>query len=119
AQCDEGVGIVSIIERGATPPNAEHRARVRAFQEKLGPRLRCLALLVDGMGFWASAVLGAATAIVAARRVRFPQQVCRTRDDAIAFVAEQLRSTGGPDALALKRAIDFARTDATIRASRA
>src|SRR5437867_11355100 len=59
---DEGIAILSVIERGATPPSAVHRGRVRDFQEKLGSRLRCLALLVDGMGFWASAVLGAATA---------------------------------------------------------
>jgi hypothetical protein len=114
----EGIAIISIIERGATPPSAEHRAKVREFQEKLGPRLRCLALLVDGMGFWASAVLGAATAIISARRVRFAQRVCRTTDDAVAFVAHQMVGTASADALALRQAIDHARVDATTRASK-
>jgi hypothetical protein len=114
----EGIGIVSIIERGAPPPSTEHRARVREVQERMASRLRCLVVLVEGMGFWASAVLGAATAIVSARRTRFPQKVCRAREEAIQFIAEKMQGTLSADPRALARALEYVRSDVTMRGSR-
>lgn len=114
----DGIAIFSIIERGATPPSAEHRERVRLFQEQLDHRVLGLALLIDGMGFWASAVLGVATAITSARRVRFRQRVCRSQDEAVQFIAAEAQGTPAGIAAAVARAVDYARTDSALRRSR-
>jgi len=118
AQHEEGIAIVSIIQRGAPPPSSAHRGRVREFQETLSSRLRCLAIVIEGMGFWASAVLGAATAIISARRVRFPQKVCRTHEEAVLFIASKCEGTPAGDGRMIMRAFDFVHADATLRASR-
>jgi hypothetical protein len=60
----------------------------------------------------------AATAIISARRVRFPQRVCRTREEAVAFVVSRGHGTACALPLVVARALEHVRTDATVRASR-
>ena len=115
---DQGIAIVSIIARGTPPPSAAHRARVRDFQETVANRLRCLAIVIEGIGFWASAVLGAATAIVSARRSPFPQKICRTEIEAIMFVASKCEGTPSGDSKLIARCFEFAHEDAAAHPPR-
>ncbi|HTQ45562.1 MAG TPA: hypothetical protein VMI75_22540 [Polyangiaceae bacterium] len=111
----DGMAIVSVIERGATPPSSAQRSNISNFQARMGKRFRCLALVIDGIGFWASMAIGVATSIITYRRKLFPQTVCRTVEGAVDFI---VRKSPGMDAQALLSAIAQCRDDAAMRAMR-
>jgi len=111
----DGIAIVSVIERGATPPNSAQRSNISNFQARMGKRFRCLALVIDGIGFWASMAIGVATSIITYRRKLFPQTVCRTVEGAVDFI---VRKSPGMDPHALLQAIADSRADASTRSIR-
>jgi hypothetical protein len=117
ARIPTGVSVLSVIERGAKPPSADARARVSAFQDAQGDRLKRIVFLVDGMGFFASAALAAATAIARARRARLPQDIVRTPEDAVDALLRDANIASRFTLAELVATIAAARADAAERAS--
>ena len=110
------VAIVSLILEGATPPSAELRAQVREFQTANGARISALALVVKGVGFWASAIIAAATAIVRTRRTPFPYRVFRHDPTAASFLAESIAAFDGATTEAdIVEAFSYVRADRPMR----
>jgi hypothetical protein len=81
----------------------------------MGKRFRCLALVIDGIGFWASMAIGVATSIITYRRKLFPQTVCRTVESAVDFI---VRKSPGMDPQAVLPVIAQCREDAATRSMR-
>jgi hypothetical protein len=52
----EGVSVVHLISKGPALPEAPTRERLKTLMEANAKTLACVAIVLDGRGFWASAV---------------------------------------------------------------
>ncbi len=82
------VVVVSLIDEGAKPPDADGRRVLARHQSQLADRL-ALANLVDGQGFWASIVLNALLGIQTIKSKRLEREkVFRQREEACEWVKQ-------------------------------
>ncbi len=82
----ETVVVLSLLDPGSQPPNADGRALVAKHQAQMSDRL-VLANLVDGQGFWASIVLNALLGIQNSMSSRLDKErVFRKREEACSWV---------------------------------
>jgi hypothetical protein len=65
------ISSIQMILNGAPIPGAEARAALEALTEHQLDRLACIAMLIEGTGFWASAMRGFLTSMQLVQRHRF------------------------------------------------
>jgi hypothetical protein len=75
-----GIGLLTIIERGASVPTAPARNVLAAFLVEASASIRCSAVVFEGSGFHAAAVRGIVIGLSLITRQRFPHKVCDMRE---------------------------------------
>lgn len=106
----EGVSVVHIISKGPALPDAATRERLKTLLEANAKTLACVAIVLDGRGFWASAVRSflVGLRLVSPRTVNM--QVFSTAEEVAAWLPDvHLQRTGvridGGDLLQAIRAV--------------
>lgn len=90
-----GVGYLLILQNGAMTPNAEARQEVTTVLDGLGGVLRVLAVVMEGGGFWASAVRSTLAVLLVARSRPYQVKIFAGHDEAIAWIARELQGVEG------------------------
>jgi hypothetical protein len=72
----EGVSVVYLIADNAGLPTPEARAGAKQLMARFRHKRACLALVVQGAGFWASAMRGAITGARLLIPDAFPMRIC-------------------------------------------
>lgn len=91
----EGVSVVHLISKGPALPDAPTRERLKTLMEGNSKTLGCVAIVLDGRGFWASAVRSflVGLRLVSPRTVNM--QVFSTSEEVAAWLPEMhLQRTG-------------------------
>lgn len=70
----DNTGSLTVIAPTTPLPSTDNRRASAEMLQKIGANLRCSAMVLQGTGFWASAIRGAVTAIFATAR-----QPCEVR----------------------------------------
>ena len=91
--------IVSIAEPGTPLPDGEMRAEATRLTKVLSPKVRRAIMVLDGQGFWASAVRSATTAILMMAGNPYPIKVVKTYAAGAAFLEPDLIDVESGDAL--------------------
>jgi hypothetical protein len=84
--CDEPITLLVVASFRAPIPSAEIRARIIECFRRLGPRLRAVAQVVEGDGFWAAAARCAIVGINLLSRGAYKRHVFGTRAEALAWL---------------------------------
>jgi hypothetical protein len=95
ARHPEGYGTVVLVEFPATLPPADVRRRAIELWRQKEHLILCQALVVEGEGFWASAMRGFMTGIYAVGRTRMPKKACNDEREAAVFLEESLGAVVG------------------------
>lgn len=74
----EGVSVVHVISKGPALPDSETRERFSTLLHAHSSKLACVAVVLDGRGFWASAVRGFLVGIRLVAPRTFTMQVFST-----------------------------------------
>jgi len=91
----EGVSVVHLISKGPALPDAPTRERLKTLLEGNTKTLACVAIILDGRGFWASAVRSFLVGLRLVAPRTFVMQVFSTPEEVAAWLPEQhLRRTG-------------------------
>jgi hypothetical protein len=91
----EGYGTVVMVEVSASLPPADVRRRSLELWKAKEHLILCQALVVEGEGFWASAMRGFMTGIYAVGRTRTPKKACPDEIEAATFVTQALGASAG------------------------
>jgi hypothetical protein len=90
-----GVSAIHVIARDTPLPNSEVRELLRGITNKYAKSLACVCHVVEGSGFWASALQSFLTGLHFASRAPFELYICSTVAAAARRVAEpHARRTG-------------------------
>jgi hypothetical protein len=110
----EGVSVVHLISRGPALPDAATRERLKTLMEGNSKTLACVAVILDGRGFWASAVRGFLVGLRLVSPRTITMQVFSTSEEVAAWLPEiHLQRTGVQvDANELLQVIEAARSKA-------
>jgi hypothetical protein len=105
---------VHLISSGLRPPEGEARDQLIALMKQRAEQRACIAVIVDGMGFWASALRSFVTGIRFVSTRAFPLGIHGNIDEAMQWLpATHETKTGTPvDREGLRRAITNAREQA-------
>ncbi|WP_437332125.1 serine/threonine protein kinase [Sorangium sp. So ce394] len=95
-QHPRGIGLLTVIERGASFPPARVREAISAFLAEASAFVRCSAVVVEGAGFQGAAMRSIVTGLTLVARQRYPHRVCDLRKAALMF-AESLPAATGVD----------------------
>ena len=91
----EGVSVIYLIGNGAGMPTPEARAGVKELMARFHNKRACIAILVQGEGFWASAMRAVITGVRLLVPLSFPMQVFGDAKELIAWLPERhQRHTG-------------------------
>ncbi|WP_437284664.1 serine/threonine protein kinase [Sorangium sp. So ce406] len=109
-QYPRGIGLLTIIEGGASFPPAPVRDALSAFLAEASSFTRCSAVVVEGAGFRAAAVRSIVTGLSLVARQRYPHKFCDLRKAGQMF-AEILPAATGirVDDAALMASLDHLR----------
>jgi hypothetical protein len=88
-QHPEGVSVVYLIADQAGLPTAEARDGVRKLMQRYSKQRACLAIVVFGEGFWASAMRAAIAGVHLLARSTFPMRVCGRVEDVVEWLPER------------------------------
>lgn len=83
AAFDTGIACLVILPAGAKPPPEEVKARVKALLNGLGPKLTCLAYVIEGSGFKAVAARAALVGMKVFMSRPYPVHVETSMDSAL------------------------------------
>ncbi|HVW25426.1 MAG TPA: hypothetical protein VHC69_08645 [Polyangiaceae bacterium] len=113
----EGVSVVHVISKGPALPDAPTRERLKTLLEGNTKTLACVAIILDGRGFWASAVRSFLVGLRLVSPRTFVMQVFSTPEEVAAWLPEQhLQRTGVRiDAPDLLQAIEAVRTQSSTQ----
>jgi hypothetical protein len=93
----EGVSVVYLIANDAGLPTPEARAGVKELMARFSNKRACLAILVQGEGFWASAMRAVITGVRILVPLNFPMQIFSGVNELVAWLPERHeRKTGVP-----------------------
>ncbi|HEY7954551.1 MAG TPA: hypothetical protein VII38_04625 [Polyangia bacterium] len=100
----EGVGVLGIAQSGMPMIGAAERGRAADLLKDFGKKMRCLASVIEGEGFWAGTTRSVMTAITLMARPPCPTRIFSTVSDAAGWMAPSL---GAPatSALSIERAV--------------
>jgi hypothetical protein len=90
-----GIGYLLILQKGAMTPNAEARQQVMAAFGDLSGVLRAVAVVMDGGGFWASAVRSTVAVLLIAQARPYEVKIFAKEDEAIPWLARSLQDVAG------------------------
>lgn len=79
--------ILCVIEPTSEPPPQALRQAASALLSELGPKLRCVAYVIEGSGFRAAMIRGVLSGIELVRRSSYPARYFATVAQAAAWVA--------------------------------
>lgn len=86
-------GIMCIIEPTSEPPSQELREAASKLLSELGPRIRCVAYVVEGSGFRAAMIRGVLSSIELLKRGKaFPSRYFATVGHAAAWIGVETAS---------------------------
>lgn len=91
----EGVSVVYLIANDAGLPTPEARAGVKELMARFSNKRACLAILVQGEGFWASAMRAVITGVRILVPLKFPMQIFNDVNELVGWLPERHeRQTG-------------------------
>jgi hypothetical protein len=90
SKCPGGLGCLVIIPSTASPPPDDVRRAINNVLGRLGPKLRCLCWLVEGVGFRAAAVRAALAGLRLLNRPAYPTLVAADMGDALRWMMPHL-----------------------------
>lgn len=94
-ECPEGIASIHCIASGAGLPTPDARARLGEIAKRYDKHLLCVAILLRGDGFWASAVRSALTGIVLLAPRAYTLRFYGEPGELSRFITEQVaRRTG-------------------------
>jgi hypothetical protein len=101
------MSVVHLVVKGASLPGAEARARLMELQQRYAPSIVCAAVLLQGSGFWASALRSLVTSMQMVERSHFEYRTFAEVADLAEWVATLQQAAGGEamDARALTRVL--------------
>lgn len=85
----EGVSVIYLIANEAGLPTPEARAGVRELMARFSRKRACLAILIEGEGFWASAMRAAITGVRVLVPLNFPMQIFGRVNELAAWLPER------------------------------
>jgi hypothetical protein len=90
------VSTIQMIVQGAGVPDSETRAAIDKLIESYASNMTCNAMLIEGSGFWASAMRGFLTSLQLLQRHRVPlkMKTCATVREIAAWLPAAHSSTG-------------------------
>ncbi|MCA9707654.1 MAG: hypothetical protein KDK70_17525 [Myxococcales bacterium] len=86
----DGIGMMLMVYNASLFPHADGRNRTNELFREVGPRLQGVAAVVEGTGFWASAVRSVITGFTLVSRTKFPLKTFGSVDDASAWLVPLL-----------------------------
>ncbi|WP_437573812.1 serine/threonine protein kinase [Sorangium sp. So ce887] len=93
-QHPRGIGLLTIVESGASSPPAPVREALSFFLADASAYIRCSAVVVEGAGFRAAAVRSVVTGLSLVARQRYPHRVCDLRKAGLMFADILPAATG-------------------------
>ena len=84
----QGVSVVHLISKGPALPEAPTRERLKTLLEANAKTLACVAIVLDGRGFWASAVRSFLVGLRLVAPRTFQMQVFSTPEEVAAWLPE-------------------------------
>jgi hypothetical protein len=78
ARHPKGISAVHIIANAAALPDSETRAELNRLTDKYAPKMACLVTVVEGSGFWASAMQSFVTSFHWVTRRNFKVRIAST-----------------------------------------
>ncbi len=108
----DGVGFLLILVDGAKTPDADGRKRVTNAFAALGPRLRGVAIVMAGAGFWSSAVRSTVAVLLISIARGYEAKIFATTNEAADWLAGQVRDCRSPASASELRSVasDLARS---------
>jgi hypothetical protein len=85
----EGVSVIYLIGEMAGLPTAEARAGVKELMARFSHRRACLAVVIQGDGFWLSAMRGAITGVRMLVPAKFPMGIFGHVEDVVEWLPRQ------------------------------
>ncbi len=113
----KGVGVVSVLDKDAQPPDKHLRQVVAQDQDELAPGMKALTVVVDGMGFWASSLIIIATSILQSRKSRIRQNALRTFNAAATWILAEVPPSEPTSTTGFARVLEALRDEARERRS--
>ena len=94
-QHPEGFSCIHIVREGAAVPDAAARAGFVKMMDEFQQHMKCVGVVLDGAGFWASAVQGAITGMRMLAPRTFVIRIASSTDEIASWLApESSRRTG-------------------------
>jgi hypothetical protein len=91
----EGVSVIYLIADQAGLPTPEARAGVKELMARFSKKRACLAILIQGEGFWASAMRAVITGVRMLVPLNFPMQIFGGAKELVGWLpAHHARQTG-------------------------
>lgn len=108
SECPEGIASIHWIESGAGLPTPEARQGLSEIAKKYAKHLHCVGVMLEGSGFWASALRSALTGIVLLSPRDYPLRFVSDTPELVAFVVQELKQRTGkaPESERLRRAME-------------
>jgi hypothetical protein len=94
-ECPKGIASIHCIANGAGLPTSEARAQLAEIAKRYDRHLLCVAILLRGDGFWASAVRSALTGIVLLAPRAYQMRFYGELTPLSRFVTEQVQQRTG------------------------
>ena len=112
-ECPGGIASIHCIAQGAGLPLPDARARLGELARRYDKHLLCVGVLLQGDGFWASALRSALSGIVLLAPRGYTLRFYGDVQELSRFVAEQIQQRKGkaPDAARLGQTVDAALHD--------
>jgi hypothetical protein len=85
----EGVSVIYLIANEAGLPTPEARAGVKDLMTRFSKKRACLAILIQGEGFWASAMRAVVTGVRMLVPLNFPMQIFGRVNELAAWLPER------------------------------
>lgn len=85
----EGVSVIYLIADQAGLPTPEARTGVKELMARFSKKRACLAILIQGEGFWASAMRGVITGVRMLVPLNFPMQIFGRVNELAAWLPER------------------------------
>lgn len=108
SECPDGIASIHWIESGAGLPTAEARQGLGEIAKRYSKHLHCVGVMLEGSGFWASALRSALTGIVLLSPREYPLRFAGDSAELVDFVIQTLkqRTAKAPEPERLRRTLD-------------
>jgi hypothetical protein len=119
ARHPEGIGLLTVVEEIADPPNAEVRKALGLMLTSMAGKVKRSAVSQEGTGFRAAMVRGVVTGLMLLTRVPFPHKVFDNADTSVTWIVAGLPARPAEASLILAGVREIRRVFDAHRARRA